>query len=161
MSFDRPTRRTSLLGLFALAGCGFAPIYGEDAALHGQVAYETDETVDGFRIRSQLERRLGVAAQPRYLLKITKTEERQTSAITSDGDTTRFNVIGTARWVLTDSGTGQEVDRGTVQAFTGYATTGSTTATQAAETDAAARLSVILADRVVSQLMILSLDLPA
>lgn len=161
MSFDRLSRRASLLGLLAVAGCGFAPIYGDDTALRGQIAYQTDDSVDGFRLRSQLERRLGVAANPRYLLTVAKTDQRQTSAITSDGDTTRFNVIGTAVWTLTDVVTGLRVDTGEVKAFTGYATTGSTTATQAADTDATARLSVILADMIVSQVLILSLDAPA
>ena len=160
MSSDRLSRRFTILGLLALGGCGFAPIYGDDTGLRGQIAYQTDDTVAGFRLRSQLENRLGVAADPRYLLTVAKTEQRQTSAITSDGDTTRFNVVGTATWTLSDMATGARVDAGEVQAFTGYATTGSTTATQAADTDATARLSIILADMIVSQVLILSLDAP-
>lgn len=158
MSSDRISRRFAVLGLLALGGCGFAPIYGQDNALRGQIAYDTDETVAGFRIRTRLEERLGFATTPRYLLTVTRTEQRRTSAITSDGDTTRFNVIGTATWALKDAATGTQVETGAVEAFTGYATTGSTTATQAAETDATARLSVILADMIVSRILVLSLD---
>ena len=160
MSSDRLSRRFAILGLLALGGCGFAPIYGQDNALRGQIAYETDKSVAGFRIRSRLEERLGYTTTPRYVLTVTKTEQRRTSAITADGDTTRFNVIGTANWTLADAATGAEIEAGELQAFTGYGTTGSTAATQAAETDATDRLSVILADMIVSRLLVLSLDIP-
>jgi len=159
LSSDHLSRRSAILGLFALGGCGFAPIYGEGTALRGQIAFETDDTVAGFRIGSRLVERLGQPSNPRYRLRVTRTVQSRTSAITSDGSTTRFNVIGTANWVLIDLSTGSQIKTGEAQAFTGYSATGSTTATQAAETDAGARLSVILADRIVSQLLILSMDL--
>ncbi|MEL6838168.1 MAG: LPS assembly lipoprotein LptE [Pseudomonadota bacterium] len=161
MSSERIPRRMAILGLLALGGCGFAPIYGEEPALRDQVAFETQDSVAGFELRGRLEERLGIAAAPRYLLVVTQTSQRRTSAITEDGDITRFNLLGTANWSLSDITTGDEVQAGEVQTFTGYAATGSTSATQAAEDDAARRLSVALADLIVTRLLILTAERPA
>jgi LPS-assembly lipoprotein len=147
------------LGILAFSGCGFAPIYGEGGALRDTLAYQTDESVAGFRMRGRLEERLGMTSAPLFVLSVTQSAESRTSAITADGDTTRFNVIGTAKWALTDAASGAEVAAGEVQTFTGYAATGSTAATQAAATDAARRLSVALADMIVSRILILSPEL--
>lgn len=159
MSFDLISRRFAVLGLLVLGGCGFAPIYGENDALRDKIAYQTDDSIAGFRMRSRLEDRLGQTTSPRYILSVKQSNSQDASAINSDGDTTRFNVIGEASWVLSDAATGVQVEAGKVQTFTGYTTTGSTTATQAAETDAIRRLSVMLADMIVSRLLILSTDL--
>ena len=159
MSSKLILRRSALLGLLALGGCGFAPIYGDGDALRGQIAFETSESVAGFYMRGRLEERLGVGVAPRFILSVTQSNTVQTAAITSDGDITRLNVIGTANWALSDALTGTEVEAGEVQTFTGYAATGSTTATQAAADDATRRLSVSLADMIVTRLFALSLTL--
>ena len=156
MSSDPICRRTALLGLLTLSGCGFAPVHGQSASLRGAITYETDDSVAGFRLRERLEERLGPATTPRYVLQASIVDRRRTSAITADGDTTRFNVIGTATWTLSDPLTGAEIDSGEVETFTSYAATGSTVATQAAEVDATARLSVALADMIVSRLLIMA-----
>ena len=160
MSSDRIPRRAALLGLTALCGCGFAPVYGDGNALRGRIGYETEASVAGFVLRGRLEERLGVAAAPRYLLTVTQTSQRTTAAITSDGDITRLNLIGTANWSLSEATTGNEIETGQVETFTGFAATGSTSATQAAGDDAARRLAVSLADMIVSRLLILSAVLP-
>lgn len=154
MSSDHPTRRLTLLGLLALAGCGFAPIYGEGTGYREQIAFESDDSVVGFRLNERLEERLGVSAAPRYTLKSSIRTSQRAAAITADGDTARLNIIGTADWMLTDIATGVQVDGGEVEAFTSYSATGSTIATQSTRDDAAARLAVILADLIVSRLLI-------
>ncbi|EBA11246.1 lipoprotein, putative [Roseobacter sp. CCS2] len=149
-----------LIGLMGLAGCGFAPIYGDGSALKGQVLFETDESVAGFRLRQRLEDRLGRSTAPRYALKTTVRASQRAAAIASDGDTSRFNVIGTATWSLVSLDSGQVIDGGEVDAFTSYSATGSTIATQATRDDANARLSIILADLIVSRVLVLGLELP-
>ena len=57
-------------------------------------------------------------------------------------------MVGTVTWVLTHATRGETIADGRHETFTSYAATGSTTATQAAETDATARLSVALADMI-------------
>ncbi|MDX8350387.1 LPS assembly lipoprotein LptE [Cognatiyoonia sp. IB215446] len=161
MSSDGISRRSALLGLLTISGCGFAPIYGESNALRENIAYRADDSVAGFELRGRLEERLGVAASPRYVLSVIQRSTRRTAAITEDGDITRFNLIGTADWVLSDYATGAEIETGQVQTFTGYSATGATSATQAAEDDAARRLSVALADLIVTRLLLLSPELAA
>ncbi|WP_239495959.1 LPS assembly lipoprotein LptE [Yoonia maritima] len=155
MSSKPPSRRLAILGLLALAGCGFAPVYSDSSNLRGMIAFRTDETIAGYRLQERLEQRLGRSTAPQYTLQVTMTQGRRSAAITDDGDTTRYNVTGTGTWTLVDSN-GQEFEAGQVAAFTSYSATGSTTATQTAETDATARLSVILADMIVSRLLIIS-----
>ncbi|MEJ6399187.1 LPS assembly lipoprotein LptE [Yoonia sp. 208BN28-4] len=151
-----PPRRFALLGLLALGACGFTPVYspgGAGDALQNATSLVTPETVAGFALRQQLESRLGRARSDRFTLETTLDQSRTPATITVDGDTTRFNLVGTAGWVLTDRATGAVYD-GTVETFTSYATTGSTVATQAARADARDRLSVALADMIVAQLII-------
>ena len=141
-----------------LAGCGFAPIYGADDTVRGRIGYETDESVAGFRLRTQLEKRLGRSDAPAFMLETTVRSRQRRAAIRSDGETSRFNIIGTATWVLRDVASDRVVDNGRVEAFTSYSATGSTIATQATQDDAEARLSVILADMIVSRVLILTAE---
>ncbi len=159
MSSDRISRRAAALGLLALGGCGFAPVYGDGSALRGLVTFQTDETVAGYRLRERLEQRLGVTQNARYELRVALSQNSQPAAITAAGDTVRFNVVGRADWSLRAIATGQIAAEGKSESFTSYAATGTTVATQAARTDATARLSVALADMIVSRLLILSNDL--
>ena len=148
-----------LIGLMGLAGCGFAPIYGGEDGLRGRVSYETDESVAGFRLRERLEERLGRSTAPQFTQKTTVQSSERAAAITSEGDTSRLNIIGTATWSLVSLESGQVVDKGEVEAFTSFSATGSTIATQATRDDAKARLSVILADLIVSRILILGTEL--
>lgn len=145
-----------LIGLMGLAGCGFAPIYGENTGLRGRVAFETDQSVAGFRLRERLETRLGRSVTPQFVLVTNVRSSQRSAAITTGGDISRFNVIGTATWSLKMADSGQVIDSGTVEAFTSYSASGSTIATQSTRDDAEARLSIILADLIVSRLLILS-----
>ncbi len=144
------------MGLLAATGCGFAPVHRDGGKLRGLLDFDTPETVAGFRTREQLEKRLGVAQNPRYVLRVRPSGGRRAGAIRADGDTVRFNVIGSATWSLRDLRSNKVVETGKVESFTSYSATGSTVATQTAETDANARLSVTLADMIVSRLLILS-----
>jgi len=62
---------------------------------------------------------------------------------------------------LRDLATGTQLLRGSVDGFSGFSLTGSTSATAAAERDARARLAVVLADKMVTQLIAASTRLPA
>lgn len=158
MSSDPIPRRVALLGLLAFAGCGFQPVYGNHPALRGSFAFDTSDSVAGFRMRERLEQRLGAPDAPRFLLRVRQPGRSSPAAVTAQGETVRFNVIGGANWTVERLDNGQLVRIGNVESFTSYAATGSTVATQAAEEDAQARLSVALADMVVSRLLILSAE---
>lgn len=154
MSSDHLSRRILMLGLLGLAGCGFAPLHGGDDVARGAFSFEAEETVLGFRLTGRLAERLGTAQAPQYVIKTTIKTSRRAAAITEEGDTSRLNIIGTATWSLHDLATGTQIANGQVQGFTSYAATGSTVATQTAQDDAGDRLAVILADLIVTRVLV-------
>ena len=148
------TRRLALLGL--LAGCGLTPVYGpngEARVLQNALTIEAPDTVAGFRLRERLTERFGAATLDRYALTVTIDATLSPATISEDGVTTRFNLTGEAQYTLTTPD-GMAVTAGTVNTFMGYSATGSTVATQAAATDAQARLSVALADLIAARLVL-------
>lgn len=158
MSWSDPSRRAAILGLLALAGCGFTPAYapgGTGTALAGRVAVTAPADVLGYRVGTRLQTRLGQAAQPVFLLTVTPRMVDRAAALTRDGTRARVNLVGEAGWVLTDSSTGAIIGQGEVSGFTGYSTTGSTVAARAAEEDARDRLAIVLADLVMTKLLAL------
>lgn len=157
------SRRFFILSSMALAGCGFEPAYGTGGSaekLRNAIALDDANTRDQFTLTKALERRLGRANNARYNLSVDLNLSQKGLAITADQETTRFNVIGRADFELTDASTAQILLSGTVDSFTGYSATGTTIATQAAQSDAYERLTVILADLIVKRLVAAANDLP-
>lgn len=155
-SYDGLVRRAALLGLLGLAGCGFTPVYGPDgsaAQLRGTIDFAEPVTVADYNLRRRLIERLGDTVEGRYTLSATLSEVPTPATITSDGDTTRFNIVGTADWALVDA-SGGIVKSGKVETFTSYSATGSTVATQSARIDASQRLAIGLADLIIARLLI-------
>ena len=150
-------RRGALLGLLALAGCGFAPAYGPGGPgerLWGRLAVEAPDTAEGFRLRARLEDRLGRAEAPAAMLVVEPSGEAVEAGITPTGAITRYNLQGRAAWRL-DSPSGSMLAQGEVTGFTSYSATGTTVATRAAEEDARERLTTLLADEIVARLLLL------
>jgi LPS-assembly lipoprotein len=158
-------RRTFLLGLAALplAACGFTPAYGPAGGatrLRGSIAVQAPATREDFTFVSRIESRLGRGQAPAYDLSYSLGATRESGGITSDNATTRYTLKGTATFTLTDRASGARVAGGTVRAFTSWSATGTTVAGLAAEDDAARRLSVILADQVITRLIAAAPSLP-
>ncbi len=160
----RLTRRALLRGaaiglplLGAAAACGFTPAYapgGAGAALYGVTEIPDPNTLDSYILVQTLEGELGrLQGSPRYTLDLKLDVSEEGMAVTSDSVTSRFNVIGTLAYVLTDATTGDEIGRGSVNSFSGYSASGSTVATQAAKASAHERLMQILTDLLVPKLM--------
>lgn len=145
-----------VLGLAALAGCGFTPAYapgGAGSQLRGAVELPDPDGMDAYLLNARLTERLGPAADPRfdltYGLRIAVTAQ----GVTSEQITTRHALNGMLDFRLTDRATGQPVAEGAVNAFTSYSATGSTIATTAAESDARKRLMTMLADQLITRLL--------
>lgn len=156
---ERPSRRFALLGLLALGGCGYTPIYGTGGtgnALRGAVAYTVPETVDGYNLGKRLQDRLGRTEDATYVLAVSLTVTDAAGAIDRDNASTRISLPGTAVWTLTDMN-GTVTASGEASAFSGYSNTGSTVATRTAREDARARLMVALADQIVTRLYAIAL----
>jgi LPS-assembly lipoprotein len=158
MSFS--SRRTVLLSLAALAGCGYAPMYapgGSADTLEGSIAVAGPGSARDFRFVALLEERLGQPSGARYDLGYTLAIDSDAGGILGTGAISRYTLVGTAAFTLTDRTTGEVAGSGSVEAFTNYSATSTATATQAAAQDAEARLLVILADQLVTRLALLDL----
>ncbi len=157
MSLFDPRAFLAALALLALTACGFAPVYGPGGAgtqLQNAVMVQAPETRDAFLVTRRVEERLGRAGSAaRYALDLSVTSSEQGLAVDSQGNITRYNLLGQAQFALRDTGTGQTVMSGTVDNFTGYSATGSTVATLAAARDAQERLMTILADQIIARLL--------
>lgn len=157
-SFDR---RIFLITAVALAGCGFAPVYGPKGSaenLRGTIEIDDPRDPAGFALVRQLETRLGLPQSPRYRLaaQIRTTEDEL--GITPDQEITRFNLRGSVRFTLIDETTGSTVFSDTVSSFTSYSATGTPFATLTAQRDARDRLMIILADQIVARLLVTAQD---
>jgi len=171
-----PDRRRRFLALAAaaaaLGACGLQPAHAPapapgpaaggaaggaaaapGTALRGAVLVDPPADGDAFALVRRLEGRLGRPQAPRLALAVEAGFESEGLAITRQSQITRYNLVGEARYTLTELGTGALRDSGTVRSFTSYSATGSTVATLAAERDARERLMVILADRIVARLL--------
>ncbi|MDT8857404.1 LPS assembly lipoprotein LptE [Paracoccaceae bacterium Fryx2] len=151
-----PDRRTLLVMLAALGGCGFTPAYapsGPAAGLQGAIRAADPTDRNAFDLVDRLEERLGRPQAPRFALTYRIETDAIGVGITPENATIRYNLTGSVDWVLTENATGKRLAGGRVDSFTSYSATGSTVAGLAAEEDAATRLMRILADQIVSRLL--------
>lgn len=151
-----PSRRAAILGALALlAGCGFRPVHGPDGplgTLSGAVAVEAPASDTGFVLRNRLVDRLGPAETVRYLLSVDLLIGGAAVAVTTEQETTRFNLPGEAGYGLTEVATGRTLAQGRVTSFTSYSATGTAVSTFAGQQDAEERLAVALADQILLRL---------
>lgn len=152
------------LGSVALSACGFTPAYGptgQAGKLQDAILADEPTSRDQFLLIQQFEDRLGRGTGGRYTLDYSYSIRGANMAVTADNTTTRYNLIGRVAYVLRDGATDATLLSGSVDGFTGYSLTGSTSATEAAASDARRRLAVMLADRMVTQLTAAAGNLPA
>ncbi|WP_323766357.1 LPS assembly lipoprotein LptE [Marinovum sp.] len=159
-------RRSLLFGGLAaatLAGCGFAPAYGTNGAaskLQNAIRIDTPGSRNAYVVTRRIEERLGAGgADAPYALGLTLSLSEESSASTSDGALTRYQVLGRVTYALRRAGSGEVLDSNTLRHFTGYSASGSTVATLQAKRDAEERMMVILADRVIQELVLAAPDL--
>lgn len=150
------SRRFLILVPLALVACGFAPVYGPGGSAEGlqnsiRVADPTDKL--GFDLVERLEEQLGRPTAARFDLAYAIATEPVGVGVTSDGAITRYNLVGSVTYGLTDRATGASLSEGRVDSFTSYSATGSTVAGLEAEDDARTRLMRLLADQIVARLL--------
>jgi len=155
------TRRAALaLGLGGLglaAGCGFRPVYGpagSGTALDGETVVAQGGSLNDFTLSRALQDRLGAPGDsPSFRLATSLSVGSEQVAVTTAQSTNRFNLIGVVEYTLTDIATGNTVRTGRVDGFNSYSAVGTSLATRTAREDATERLMVILADRVMLDLV--------
>jgi LPS-assembly lipoprotein len=121
-------RLIAAAALCALTGCGFSPLYGDNAG--APVAQKLDEVAvaniperTGQLLRESLQARLEAAGAPdvqHYLLRVNYSIAGQTEGTQEDTSVTRERFVATAAWTLSPIGDpGQKLAAG--QASTGDA----------------------------------------
>lgn len=149
-------RRAALLGLAALAGCGFTPAYGPGSPVAGlldRVEIDAPGDKNAFDLVERLEERLGRAQAPAWRLSYRIGVESVSRTITPTNAITRYNLNGVADFTLRDLASDRVVASGTVRTFTSYSASGTPVATLASESDAGVRLMRLLADQIVTRLI--------
>lgn len=159
MSFS--DRRRALAALIALGaasattGCGFRPVYGAGSgrAFERRIRVQEPPGRSGHFYARALRRRLGEPGPDAAMTLETRLSfgERAT-AITVEDDVTRFDILGAARWRLTERGASDALAAGEAEAATAYNTLARPYATRTAELDAERRLAEELAARVFLEL---------
>ncbi len=138
----------------ALAGCGFQPVYApgqSSEGLRGRIDVVPPIDEEGFALVRRLEDRLGQPEAADLILTADIHLEEEAVGFLPDGSISRYNVLGRVDWALDNAST--RVMSGSERSFTGYSATSTTVATIVAQRDARARLMVILADRIVADIL--------
>lgn len=151
------SRRGFLFALATLAGCGYRPAYAPDGqakGLRGRIAIAAPDDEEGYALVKRLEERLGQPSAADLALTADIFLSEEALGFLRDGSISRYNVSGRVDWRLTRVTNGQEVLRGSERSFTSYAATSTTVATIFAQRDARRRLMVILADRILQDIVL-------
>ena len=139
-----------------LSGCGFTPVYGPRGAggnLMGQVRADDPASRRDFNFVAAFEERLGRPSAPRYALAYAIDVRMLEGGARPGLGATRNQLRGRLDYALTDA-EGEEISAGQVRASAAYSLTDTQLATLTAREDAELRLMRMLADALVSRLMI-------
>lgn len=153
-------RKFLLILPLMLAACGFTPVYGTGGTgtqLQNSITVSEPSTRNAFLTTQRIEERLGRAAEPAYRLNLSVRTDLASLAVDREGSITRYNLLGFADYSLVEVATGRVITSGSVDNFTGYSAAGTTVATLAAERDAQKRLMVLLADQIVTRVLVADL----
>src|SRR5438132_563033 len=112
-----PRRTVLIAATFALAGCGFKPLYSTSAsgsattpevsAAFASMQITPIADRDGMKLRQTLRERLqphGVSGKPRYVLDVQMRWVRQELGVRKDATASHANLIYTTRFSLSDGG---------------------------------------------------------
>jgi len=144
-----------LAATLVLAGCGFRPLYRQDAAGGGTVPQMAAITIppppDRLHqlLRNELLDRLnptGAPARSLYTLTLKIAESRGSVLVTRTESISRFNLIESVEYRLFNSASGEVLDSGTLTTTASYNVLRAEYANLAAEEDARTRATRDLAE---------------
>ena len=146
--------------VFALAGCGFHPLYGprktsRTAAAIATIQIDRIKDRKGQVLRNFLLDRLnplGAPRRPRYVLKVTLTESRQELGIRKDETATRANLRTVATFQRLRPGVKKPLFKGHSESTNSFNIVDSDFATLVAEADARKRAARRLSDEIATRL---------
>jgi len=154
-------RRTALLAVLALGGCGFRPLYGGGAEsgpgrLFQSVRIEREAGEQGFRLYQSLIERLRPVDGVAPLVLTTATQQVRTAlAIAAADQITRYNLRLITLYTLRRADTGAIVAEGEVSSIAAYnAIPASQYATLISEREVLRRAAEETADKIVRRLAV-------
>ncbi len=155
-------RLAPLALLIGLGACGFRPLYSErhNAGVTAELAATRIDLIadrTGQKLHNFLLDRFnpkGLAAPPRYGLKITVQTRRRELGIRKDETATRANLTLTARYTLRDWRTNRSLYQGTSSSANSYNILEADFATLAALNDATTRAARELSEKIKTRLSI-------
>lgn len=162
-SLKRPTSLAMPLALLiGLGACGFRPLYSErhNAGVTAELAATRIDLIadrTGQKLHNFLLDRFnpkGLAARPRYGLKVTVQTRRRELGIRKDETATRANLTLTARYTLRDWRTNRSLYQGTSSSANSYNILEADFATLAALNDATTRAARELSEKIKTRLSI-------
>ncbi|HEX8387667.1 MAG TPA: LPS assembly lipoprotein LptE [Sphingomonas sp.] len=159
-------KRLAALALLLLPGCGLQPLYagggsGTVATTLAGVEVAAIQGRSGWLMTNALRDRLGDGGTPRYRLDVRLDDQIIGLGIRRDDSVARERRIIRARYQLVDLSNGAVVLDATAGSDAGIDVVQSEYATIAAENTALERLSLIVADEIVSRLTLYARNQPA
>jgi len=142
-------RRKFIFLFSAVVGCSFTPVFkpkNSPEYLKGKIEFPSPTNRESYILVSRLEENFG--SQGKVLFKLTVSTSVGKKGFGSLGNISRYNLPGTASFVLTEISTGKVILNGQVNTFTSYSASAQTLATETADRSARDRLMKALADQI-------------
>lgn len=124
--------------LFSIAACGFKPVYAQNSASRAefqQIYVSEIPNREGQVLRNKLQDLLGGSGS-KYRLDVEITKERREFGIQEDLRISRYDIVLTANYSLTDNETGNVVLRSFAKTYSAFNRTDSEFSTFVAEENA-------------------------
>jgi LPS-assembly lipoprotein len=138
--------------LLATSACGFTPLYAERGVVAGLQAIEVQvpQSRVGYLLREELDDEFARdrSQAPRYRLTVELDELRRARGLRVDDVASRYELLVTARYVLTTVGAVTPLAQGQAQATVTYDSADQPYAGVAAQTDAQERAAAQAAQRI-------------
>ena len=142
-------RRKFIFLFSTLAGCSFAPVFklqNTPKHLKGKIKFPTRTDRESYVLVSKLEENFGPVERGLFKLSVSTSVNKK--GFGSLGNISRYNLPGTASFILTEVSTGKVIISDQVNTFTSYSASAQTLATETAERSARDRLMKALADQI-------------
>ena len=146
-------RRKFIFLFSALAGCSFVPVFklqNSSQYLKGKIELLEPTSREEYVLVSRLEESFGPVEKVLFKLSVSTSVGKK--GFGSLGNISRYNLPGSASFVLTEVSTGKVIISDEVNTFTSYSASAQTLATETAERSARDRLMKALADQITTSI---------
>ena len=146
-------RRKFIFLFSAVAGCSFTPVFKSKQSpeyLKGKIEFLKPTSRGEYILVSRLEENFGRVEEVLFKLSVSTSVNKK--GFGGLGNISRYNLPGSASFVLTEVSTGKVIISDEVNTFTSYSASAQTLATETAERSARDRLMKALADQITTSI---------